>query len=144
MDARDLRYPEAWFDGVFCTSSIEHFGEWADIERAAREMGRVLKPGGVLAIVTEFDVNGRCGRFAENGLVFNEAMIQDYIIGPSGCALMDPLDLTFTDDDRAAVQDLGEAVRLDQQKQPPITPHTLLAWGEFLFTSVSLALWKAT
>src|SRR5204862_4394011 len=58
MDARELRYEDESFDGIFSSSSIEHFGDHADVERAVSEMFRVLKPGGVLSLSTEFRLAG--------------------------------------------------------------------------------------
>ena len=52
-DARSLPYPDESFDVVFSLSSIEHFGGPGDVARAAREMGRVLRPGGHAFVVTE-------------------------------------------------------------------------------------------
>ena len=52
-DARELPFPDGAFDVVFSLSSIEHFGGPRDVARAAREMGRVLKPGGHAFVVTE-------------------------------------------------------------------------------------------
>jgi SAM-dependent methyltransferase len=53
MDARALQFPDESFDAVFSLSSIEHFGTQRDVARAAREIGRVLRPGGVAFVVTE-------------------------------------------------------------------------------------------
>ncbi len=53
MDARDLQFPDASFDAVFTLSSIEHFGSQRDVAKAARELSRVLRPGGVAFVVTE-------------------------------------------------------------------------------------------
>jgi SAM-dependent methyltransferase len=53
MNALDLDFADASFDIVFSLSSIEHFGGPADVQRAAHEMARVLRPGGHLVIVTE-------------------------------------------------------------------------------------------
>ena len=58
MDARSLRYPDDTFDGVFSSGSIEHVGELLDVANAAFEMGRVLKPGGVLTLSTELQISG--------------------------------------------------------------------------------------
>ncbi|MFN2387512.1 MAG: class I SAM-dependent methyltransferase, partial [Thermoanaerobaculia bacterium] len=58
MDALDLRYEDGSFEGVFSSSSLEHFGDHAAVRRAVDEMFRVLKPGGILAISTEFRVAG--------------------------------------------------------------------------------------
>src|SRR3954454_6409588 len=46
MDARQLSFPDASFDVVISFSSIEHFGSPDEIAAAAREIGRVLRPGG--------------------------------------------------------------------------------------------------
>jgi len=58
MDALDLRYEDASFDGVFSSGSLEHFGGLAEVRRALDEMHRVLKPGGVLSLSTEFRLAG--------------------------------------------------------------------------------------
>ena len=58
MDALDLRYEDESFDGVFSGSSIEHFGGHAEAERSMDEMFRVLRPGGICAIATEFRLAG--------------------------------------------------------------------------------------
>lgn len=53
MDACDLSFPDASFDVAFSLSSIEHFGGPAEIARSAREMGRVLRPGGHAIVVAD-------------------------------------------------------------------------------------------
>lgn len=49
QDARKLTYPDSFFDVVFAVLTIEHIPDLGDVE-AAREIGRVLKPGGVAVI----------------------------------------------------------------------------------------------
>ena len=61
MDARSLAYDDQSFDAVFSSGSIGHFGEWADVEEAVAEAHRVLKPGGILALSTEFRLDGPRG-----------------------------------------------------------------------------------
>ena len=51
MDALALDFPDASFDVVYSLSSIEHFGGPRETATAAREMARVLRPGGHVAIV---------------------------------------------------------------------------------------------
>jgi SAM-dependent methyltransferase len=54
QDARSLGYGDAEFDVVYSMSVIEHIeGEEAD-SRAVRELVRVLKPGGLLALSVPF------------------------------------------------------------------------------------------
>ena len=58
MDALDLRFADSSFDGVFSSSSIEHFGDHDDVRRALAEIRRVLKPGGIAALSTEYRIDG--------------------------------------------------------------------------------------
>ena len=58
MDALELRYEDESFDGVFSSSSVEHFGDLAAVRRAFEEMHRVLRPGGVVTLSTEYRVAG--------------------------------------------------------------------------------------
>ncbi len=58
MDALDLHYEDASFDGAFSSSSLEHFGGLADVRQALAEMHRVLKPGGILSLSTEYRLAG--------------------------------------------------------------------------------------
>jgi len=47
---RPLPFEDASFDGVFCEHVVEHFGQ-DDGERLAREVARILKPGGVFRVI---------------------------------------------------------------------------------------------
>lgn len=53
MNALDLQFDDASFDIVYSISSIEHFGGPAQTAQAAREMARVLRPGGHMLLATE-------------------------------------------------------------------------------------------
>lgn len=50
----DLRFEDSSFDICWSMSSIEHFGGHEAAARAMQEMGRVTKPGGVVAVATEY------------------------------------------------------------------------------------------
>ena len=55
MDGTDLSfYPDNEFDIAWSLSSIEHFGSHERAADAVREMARVVRPGGVVAVATEF------------------------------------------------------------------------------------------
>jgi predicted SAM-dependent methyltransferase len=47
---RPLLFDDASFDGAFCEHVLEHFGQ-GEGERLAREIARILKPGGVFRVV---------------------------------------------------------------------------------------------
>lgn len=90
MDGRALRFPRNTFDGVFCSSSIEHFGGFEQIANAAYEMGRVLKPGGLLTIATEYLIFGPAGSDGwEDVRLFRRSDLERYIVQASG---LDPVD----------------------------------------------------
>ena len=58
MSGLDLAFEDESFDAIFSSSSIEHFGDFADVRRSVEEMFRVLRPGGVAALATEFRLEG--------------------------------------------------------------------------------------
>jgi SAM-dependent methyltransferase len=114
MNALDLAFDDESFDIVFSLSSIEHFGGPRNVKRAAREMSRVLRPGGHLIIVTECLVRRhpldwpplqfairlatlgrRCTDVTPRKRVidaFTPAEIERYIVRPTGLKLAQPLD----------------------------------------------------
>jgi SAM-dependent methyltransferase len=55
-DATALSYPDETFDRVVCISTIEHV---RDVERAARELGRILRPGGLAGVTVPFSKSAR-------------------------------------------------------------------------------------
>jgi SAM-dependent methyltransferase len=92
MDGRNLRYPDNSFDAVFSSSSIEHFGTFDDVAQAAREMGRVVRPGGLITLATEYLIDGPAKATLPFMVMFNEQSMQKYLVEPSGCELIEPLD----------------------------------------------------
>ncbi|TMF18414.1 MAG: class I SAM-dependent methyltransferase, partial [Chloroflexi bacterium] len=57
-DARKTSFPDAHFDAVFAVSTVEHIGLFdADDtgdQKAAREMCRILKPGGLFVLTVPY------------------------------------------------------------------------------------------
>jgi ubiquinone/menaquinone biosynthesis C-methylase UbiE len=162
-DARDLPFPDASFDVAFSLSSIEHFGGPADVARAAREMGRVLKPGGHAMVVTECFVRlhpletamadaavraltlgaKRRGATPRRRLIegFTPRELRTRIVRPSGLELMQPLDLSLS---RESWDNLT-VTHADGRLEPAtgsFYPHVLLRAGRSVFTSVCLPLRK--
>jgi SAM-dependent methyltransferase len=134
VDMRNIPHPDSSFDGVFSSGSVEHVGEWKDIFQAAREIGRVVKPGGIISLSTEYKLDGRGDGWAGVKL-FDEARLLE-LIEATGCELVDDLDLAF-DGDIGEAWPLVDAV---EGRFPERETH--LRFGGFVFTSVHLALRK--
>ena len=157
MDGRVLRYPDDTFDGIFSSGSIEHFGELGDVAHAAFEMGRVLKPGGILALSTEFRFSGPPGGIGWPGqtLLLSAADLQHYIVEASGLEPVDELRVDVSDETMATKRDLNEALADHRRRSagdgamtvPEYAhwafPHIVLVHGGYVFGSVHLTLRKS-
>lgn len=165
MDARELDFPDESFDVCFSLSSIEHFGSPREIARSAREMGRVLRPGGHAMVVTECFVRrhplnaapvdlavrlGTLGRRRGNATprrravvdqVFTPRELLKLIVEPSGLELMQPLDLSLSEESWDNLTVSGEEGRL-HPRSGDYWPHVLLQSDRSVFTSVALPLRK--
>jgi SAM-dependent methyltransferase len=163
-DARSLPFPDESFDVAFSLSSIEHFGGPGDVARAAREMGRVLKPGGHALVVTECFVRlhpletaladsavraltlgrRRRGATPRRRLAegFTARELRTRIVAPSGLELLQPVDLSLSPESWENLT----ATHGDGTLSPAtgeFYPHVLLQSGRSVFTSVCLPLQKA-
>ena len=165
MDARSLAFEDASFDVVFSLSSFEHFGSPADKAAAAREMGRVLRPGGCAVVITECFVRrhplnaapidflirlGTAGRKRRAATprrrgyldeVFTPSELQRLIVDPSGLELMQPLELGLSPEtwSNVARQVADHEVR---PRTESYYPHILVQVDRSVFTSVCLPLSK--
>ncbi|MGI8809106.1 MAG: FkbM family methyltransferase [Acidimicrobiales bacterium] len=157
MDGRRLLYPDDTFDGIFSSGSIEHFGDFFDVAAAAYEMGRVLKPGGVLSLSTEFKLAGPPGGIGWPGstLLFSAEDLQRFIVEASGLESVDelrpgvsdatlstPRDITRVIDDRRVRQVGGPDAPLSDATTWDDRPHIVLLHDGYVFTSVHLTLRK--
>jgi SAM-dependent methyltransferase len=129
MDGRHLAFGGATFDVAYSLSSIEHFGGLAGAQAAVDEMARVLKPGGVLALATEYMLSG-----APHDEVFQPADLHA-LIRRSGLRLVQPIDEN--------VYQRYEYVAVDLYKNRFQTPHMVVRMGETVFTTVMVFLEKA-
>ncbi len=130
MDGCHLRYPSSCFDVVFSFSSIEHFGGHDAAAQAMREIGRVLRPGGMAVIATEAVLNG-----VAHAEFFLPDELYTYLVEPSGLRLVEPIDLTITPSLLQAPQD----VRAGGEDR---FPHIVCQVDDVVFTSVLLFLQK--
>ncbi len=161
MDARALEFEDASFDAVISFSSIEHFGSPSDIARAAREIGRVLRPGGHAFLVTEVYLDRHvtetapvhaaarvltAGRRASRatlrrrtGDVFTRREILQRVVRPSGLDLMQDIDLSISPESLANPIDI-----VDGETRAPggEFPHLVLRVNRSHFTSIGLPLVK--
>ena len=163
MDARRLEFPDESFDAVVSFSSIEHFGSPGGIAAGAREIGRVLRPGGHAFLVTELFVRQhpidrtpvlfavrlatlgrRCGlatpRWGPTE-VFNLRQLRNWVLKPSGLELMQPLELNFDESSGRNVHTIESDGTVSSSTGKPY-PHILLRGHLSTFTSVCLPLVK--
>jgi SAM-dependent methyltransferase len=139
MDMTNLHYPDNTFDGIFSSGSIEHVNtngkpDYGAIAQAAREMGRVVKPGGIVSLSTEWKLQGD-GWGWDNVVLFDEETLMKYIVEPSGCELVDEPDFSFDGD-------MVDAVTITQVVSGQVPFEYVLKEGQFVFTSVHIALVK--
>jgi SAM-dependent methyltransferase len=153
MDALSLRYEDESFDGIFSSSAIEHFGDYEAVQRALAEMHRVLRRGGILALSTEFRLEGSSAGLPEI-LMFDESELLENIISPFSWTLVSPLELSLSRETRALELSFSAAaadVRAHVSRYGGLFyhelewsryPHVLLREGELLWTSLHLVLRK--
>lgn len=161
MDGRFLDYPDDSFDGIFSSGSIEHFGGPDDAALCAYEMGRVLKPGGVLTLSTELCIAGPSPSLHLPGLsLFSVDEVRRYIVEASGLEPVEDLTAAFapplSERTRATVRPLADCIAeleaaIRAQGESPraaevvwsVYPHLLLELQGYTFGSVHLALRKS-
>ena len=153
MDALDLDLPDGSFDGVFSSSSVEHFGERADVGRALDEIFRVLRPGGVLSVSTEFRISGPPPGFP-GVLLFGADEISELFVGDRDWSLLEPFDPSVSAATAATVVPFAEVSAAQQAKVDRMgglwmhrldydgAPHIVLEHQGRVFTSFHLALRK--
>ena len=129
LDALNLRFPDNSFDFAFSLSSIEHFGGVQKSALALKEMGRVIKPGGVVVVTTDVTLNG---------LITNEVFTRKniaWMIAESGLELEHDIDWSISDESKVH--------SIDMRKDDLATlPHVNLKIFGARFTSIVLTLRK--
>ena len=128
MDGRHLTFPDAAFDVAYSLSSIEHFGGTAGAGEALDEMARVVKPGGLVVVATEYILAGPP----------HEEAFQPHDVR----ALFDRPQLRLVQPIDENVYQRYEYVAVDLRRNPHQTPHMVVRDGETVFTSVMAFLEK--
>ena len=147
MDGTKLEFPSESFDIAFSFSSIEHFGggdrkNHSGALRSLKEIERVLKPGGLAVITTEYIINDK-----EHPEFFNRRTIySDLIDKLERLKLVEPLDLRITTKTLDTVIDYSSAVYWDNSSSDDEFkknhPLVLVRVGNILVTSLLLTLQK--
>src|SRR6476619_705337 len=144
MDALALEFEDDSFDAIFSSSSIEHFGDFPDVRRSVEEMFRVLRPGGILALATEFRLEG--DRIGYPGLLrFDEPELRALLLDGLWWDPATPMDLTISDETVASAVEMSEAIADQESGRRGWSryPHLVLRHEEFLWTSGHVALVKS-
>lgn len=128
MNGARLAFSDASVDVVYSLSSVEHFGGVEGARGSVAEMARVLRPGGILALATEWCVRGSAG-----GEVFSPDEVRRVIDHPR-LRLVQPID--------DKVWDRYETPPVDLRVDRFQSPHMLLKHDEAIFTSVFVFLEK--
>jgi SAM-dependent methyltransferase len=122
MDGRRLAFADGAFDVAYSLSSIEHFGGLDGACAAVDEMARVVKPGGIVVVATEYRLSG-----PKRAEVFEPAEIQTLFHRP-GMRLIESVD-----------EDVYRRYRympIDVVRLPYQTPHLVVKVDETVLTSV--------
>jgi len=128
MDGRRLAFRDGTFDLAYSLSSIEHFGGVENAAATLREMGRVLRPGGIVALATEYVLDG-----PTHAETFQPAEFMQLIDQP-GLELVEPID--------AGVYRRYAFTPVDLYGDPFETPHMLVRFNDTVFTTVMVFLRK--
>jgi SAM-dependent methyltransferase len=128
MDGRHLAFRDGAFDIAYSLSSIEHFGGMAGARATLREMARVLKRGGVLALATEYVLHG-----PPHEETFQPHELAELIRQPD-LELVEPID--------EGVYRRYEHTPIDLYSNPYQTPHMVVRFNDTVFTTVMVFLRK--
>ena len=128
MDGRQLGLRSGFADVVYSLSSIEHFGGVAGATTTIREMARVLRPGGVLALATEYVLAG-----PPHEETFQPDEIARLLRQPD-LELVQPVD--------ELVYQRYQFEPVDLYATPYRTPHMVVRFNDTVFTTVMVFLRK--
>jgi SAM-dependent methyltransferase len=128
MDGRRLAFRDGTFDLAYSLSSIEHFGGVDHAALTLREMGRVLRPGGIVALATEYVLAG-----PPHEETFQPAEFMQLIDQP-GLELVEPID--------TGVYRRYAFTPVDLYRDPFETPHMLVRFYDTVFTTAMVFLRK--
>jgi SAM-dependent methyltransferase len=148
-DGRVLNLPSDFFDGVYSSGSIEHFGSLDAVEAAAAEIARILKPGGIASISTEFRLDGpeHTRWFDDNCILFTQDLLAKHVVQPSGLiplGIPDNRPSSKTFETRKCLTDFLSSTKNMRtfEDKTDAYPNLILYHEGFLFCSVHILLKK--
>jgi glycosyltransferase involved in cell wall biosynthesis/SAM-dependent methyltransferase len=136
MDMRNIELPSASVDYIWSCSSVEHVPSVKDYKKVYQGISRVLKPGGVAAIVTEFNLDVKPAYVPD--LVMCDVPLLNQVENATDLRLIGELDLTVDDDP------YNTPMPLDRLPYLPSFMHLPNIWadtGDHLLTS-GIVVWK--
>lgn len=131
MNGRKLDFNDNYFDFVFSISSIEHFGGHKGSMESMKEIGRVLKSGGVAAIITECILNNKT-----HYEYFTADELDSYLIKPSGLELIQPIKF----EQPSLEPFIKKPLKIPEEVN--VCPHFVLDTDGVVFTSIMMCLKK--
>jgi SAM-dependent methyltransferase len=142
MNALDLRYEDESFDGVFSSSSIEHFGTHEDVRRCLEEIVRVLRPGGVATLSTEYRLEGPSPGLKDTLMFDTEELL--LALDDLPWSLVSPLETNLSAATAATAVSFSEAAEdvVQERRRWRTYPHLVLRDGELVWVSVHVGLRK--
>jgi SAM-dependent methyltransferase len=149
MDGTRLEFPSSSFDIIFSFSSIEHFGgaNHSGALKSLKEMERVLKPGGIAIVATEYIINNKDPPDLTNQF-YNERTIYSHLIDRLDIMkLVEPVDLTISPKTLdMGIIDAPDAVDWDTSRVDDdfkqANPYIVIKLGNILVTSIMLVFQK--
>jgi SAM-dependent methyltransferase len=144
-----VNLPTMQMDAVFSTGAIEHFGSLERVAIAAREFGRILRPGGIAVISTQFRIDGPADLpwFSNDVILFTPELLERWVIRPSGLSLETPIEYRQSDRTFEGRQNSVDFRRNVQtihtlEEKRSMSPNVVLYHDGFLFCSLVLVLRK--
>jgi SAM-dependent methyltransferase len=126
MDGRSHAFRAGTFDIAYCLSSIEHFGGLRGAVAALSEMTRVVRPGGIVALATEYVLTGPPHEETFQAEAFDE------LVRRPDLELVQPIDVD--------VYRRYEHTVVDLHQNPYQSPHMVVRFNDTVFTTVMVFL----
>jgi glycosyltransferase involved in cell wall biosynthesis/SAM-dependent methyltransferase len=154
MEPYALRFPDSSFDVVVCTNVLEHCHSLTEVAGTAYELGRVLKPGGILSITTQYRISGPPGGSGWDSYnVFSAEEIERSIVEATGLELLEQLRTDLSTELRVSRRNISLVTGDNSLTQPlqyrrrgeapkSIHPHLISVHNGYAYCTIHLTLRK--